>query len=97
MARYNEKRISYAVQEKLLDIFCETLSRLKTKKAIKNFIKSTHNFYSSKVPEISTLARRLYEEHDLKSFYRTFNRLWNSGYHNERVLAIYTLKLYKEQ
>jgi len=63
---------------------------------IKGFIKNTHKFYSSKIPEIKTLAKKLHEEHSLEEFYKVFNKLWRSGYHNERVLAIKTLKLYKE-
>jgi len=63
---------------------------------IKTFIKSSHNFYSEKVPELKVLARRLYEEHSLKSFYPVFNKLWKSGYQGETSLAIYTLQLYKD-
>jgi len=63
---------------------------------IKGFIKNTHKFYSSKIPEIKTLARKLHDEHSLGEFYKVFNKLWKSGYHNERVLAIKTLKLYKD-
>jgi hypothetical protein len=63
---------------------------------IKGFIKNTHKFYSSKIPEIKTLARKLHDEHSLEEFYKVFNKLWKSGYHNERVLAIKTLKLYKD-
>jgi len=63
---------------------------------IKGFIKNTHRFYASKVPEMRTLAKRLHQEHSLEDFYRVFNKLWKSGYHNERVLAIHTLKLYKK-
>lgn len=54
MARYNEKRISYAIQERLIDIFCETLLRLKTKKEIKNFLKDLLNRQ-----ERAMLVRRL--------------------------------------
>ena len=64
---------------------------------IKTFIKSSHNFYSEKVPELKTLAKRLHEEHSLKKFYPVFNKLWNSGYQGEKSLAIYTLQLYKEE
>lgn len=63
---------------------------------VKQFIKSSHNFYGKKNPEIKTLASRLHQEYELRNFYNVFNRLWNSGYHNERVLAICTLELYKE-
>lgn len=63
---------------------------------VKQFIKSSHNFYGKKNPEIKTLASRLHQEYELRNFYNIFNKLWNSGYHNERVLAIYTLELYKE-
>lgn len=63
---------------------------------IKRFIKNTHKFYSLKVPEIKTLAKKLHEDHSLEDFYKVFNKLWKSGYCNERVLAIQALKLYKE-
>ena len=64
---------------------------------IKTFIRNSHNFYSEKVPELKTLAKRLHEEHSLKSFYPVFNRLWKSGYQGEKSLAIYTLQLYKDE
>jgi 3-methyladenine DNA glycosylase AlkD len=64
---------------------------------IKKYIKSSHEFYGTKVPELRVLAKRLHEEYDLKSFYRVFNRFWKSGYHEERSLAIYALELYKEE
>jgi len=38
----------------------------------------------------------LHEEYELKQFYKIFNKLWNSGYDQERSLAIYTLQLYKD-
>ncbi|MDP3244551.1 MAG: YerC/YecD family TrpR-related protein [bacterium] len=43
MARYNEKIIPYALQDRLMDTFCEALSRLKTKSAIRNFLKDLLN------------------------------------------------------
>ena len=64
---------------------------------IKTFINSSHNFYSEKVPELKTLAKRLHQEHSLKKFYPVFNKLWKSGYQGEKSLAIYTLRLYKEE
>lgn len=54
MARYNEKSISYATQERLLDAFCETLSRLKTKTTIRHFLKDLLNRQ-----ERAMLVRRL--------------------------------------
>jgi 3-methyladenine DNA glycosylase AlkD len=64
---------------------------------VKKFIKNSHDFYGEKKPEIKTLAVRLYEEYELNEFYNIFNKLWNSGYHSERVLAVETLELYKEE
>ena len=63
---------------------------------VKKFIKSTHKFYDSKIPEIKTLAKKMHEEYDLKEFYKVFKRLWNSGYYGERSLAIKTLLTYEE-
>lgn len=63
---------------------------------IKRYIKSSHEFYGIKVPELRILAKRLHEEHSLEEFYKVFNRLWKSSYHEEISLAIYTLQLYKK-
>lgn len=54
IARYNEKKVAYPVQDRLMNIFCETLARLKTKKAIRNFLKDLLNRQ-----EHMTLLRRL--------------------------------------
>ena len=54
MVRYNEKRIPYTLQEKLLDRLCETLVTLKTKEAISDFLKDLLNRQ-----ERAMLVRRL--------------------------------------
>jgi len=64
---------------------------------IKKFIKSSHEFYHTNVPEIRTLGKRLHEEYNLKGFYKVFNKLWNSTAPNENSLAVYTLGLYKQE
>lgn len=64
---------------------------------IKRFIKSPYEFYGIHVPEIRTLAKRLHEEHSLKEFYKVFNKLWKSGYHEEMSLALYALQLYEDE
>jgi 3-methyladenine DNA glycosylase AlkD len=64
---------------------------------IKKYIKSPYEFYGIRVPELRVLAKRLHEEHEIKDFYKVFNRLWESGYHEEMSLAIYTLQLYKDE
>jgi 3-methyladenine DNA glycosylase AlkD len=64
---------------------------------IKEYIRSPYEFYGKKVPEMKTLARRLHEEHNLKEFYKVFNKLWGSGNPSESSLAIYTLQLYHEE
>jgi len=66
-------------------------------KDIKQYIRSSHNFYNDKVPEMKTLAKKLYEEQNLKEFYKIFNRLWNSSSLGENSLAIHSLRLYKEE
>lgn len=43
MAKYNEKRISYKTQEKLMDLFCATILQLKNKSSVKNFFKDLLN------------------------------------------------------
>jgi 3-methyladenine DNA glycosylase AlkD len=63
---------------------------------IKKYLKSPYEFYGIHVPEIRTLAKRLHEEHSLKDFYKIFNKLWKSGYHEEMSLALYSLQLYEE-
>lgn len=60
------------------------------------FLKSSHKFFSTRVPELKTMAKKLYEEHSLKEFYKIFNKLWKSGYEKEKSLAIYTLQMYKK-
>lgn len=54
MTRYNEKRLPYSIQERLLDTFCETLCKLKTKNAIRDFLKDLLNRQ-----ERAMLVRRL--------------------------------------
>ena len=63
---------------------------------IKKYICSTHEFYGVKLPELRIMAKKLHEEYELKDFYKVFNRLWGSGYHEEMSLAIYGLQLYKD-
>ena len=64
---------------------------------IKRYIKSPYEFYGVRVPEIRTMAKRLHEEHNLKEFYKIFDRLWKSGYHEEMSLALYALQLYEKE
>lgn len=64
---------------------------------IKKFINSSHEFYSSRVPELKVLANKLHEEHSLKDFYKLFGKFWNSGHAKEVSLGIYTLQLYKDE
>jgi 3-methyladenine DNA glycosylase AlkD len=73
------------------------LSNKEIAEDIKKYIKSSHTFYETKVPEIKILAKKLHDEYNLNEFYKVFNRFWKSGYHSERTLAISTLQLYKEE
>lgn len=43
MAKYNEKKLSYALQEKLLTMFCQRLAKLKSGQAIRDFLKDLMN------------------------------------------------------
>lgn len=43
MARYNEKRIPYPKQDRLMDAFCGMLVSLKSKRAVKDFLKDLLN------------------------------------------------------
>ncbi len=64
-------------------------------KDVKQFIKSNHEFYTDKVPELKVLAVRLHEEYTLNKFYKVFNKFWKSLYPEEICLGVYTLQLYK--
>jgi len=88
---YRDKNMTYKLKRPL-----KKLSDEQFLEDIKRYIKSSYEFYNSKVPELRVLGRRLHEEYELKKFYKVFNKLWNSGYNQERSLAIYTLQLYKE-
>jgi len=43
MAKYNANKVSYQIQERLMDTFCDVLCQLKTKSAIRNFLKDLLN------------------------------------------------------
>lgn len=43
MARFDIDKIPYRKQEQLIDQFCETIVRLRTRKLIKNFLKDLLN------------------------------------------------------
>jgi len=43
MSRYNEKRIPYATQERLMNLFCDMLTQLHTRKTIHDFLKDLLN------------------------------------------------------
>ena len=73
------------------------LSNKQFSEDIKKYIKSPYEFYGLRVPELKTLAKRLHEEHNIRDFYKVFNKLWKSGYHEEMSLAIHTLQLYREE
>ena len=64
---------------------------------IKKYLKSPYEFYGIKVPELRTMAKRMHEEYSLKEFYKVFNKLWASGFHEEMSLALYTLQLYDDE
>lgn len=63
---------------------------------IKKYIKFSHSFYETRVPELKVLAKRLHEEYSLKDFYNVFNKFWMSGSARQMSLAICTLQLYEE-
>ncbi len=64
---------------------------------VKKYIRSPYEFYGIRAPELRTLAKKLHEEYILKDFYKTFDKLWGSGYHEEMSLAIYALQLYGDE
>jgi 3-methyladenine DNA glycosylase AlkD len=76
------------------------LKRLNNKQIaedIKQYLKSPHEFYEVRIPEMKVLAKRLHEEYSLKDFYKVFNKLWKSGRHEEISLAIYAFQLYQDR
>ncbi len=75
----------------------QKLNNKEIEKDIKDYIKTNHKFYKTKLPELKTLSKILYEEHSLEEFYKIFNKLWNSSKELEKTLAIQTLKLYKKE
>lgn len=75
----------------------QKLSDKQFAKDIKRYIKSPYEFYGIRVPEIRDMAKRLHDEHSLNDFYKIFNKLWKSGYHEEMSLALYTLQLYEKK
>ncbi|MGV8151616.1 MAG: DNA alkylation repair protein [Candidatus Nanoarchaeia archaeon] len=64
-------------------------------KDIKEFIRTPVEFYETRMPEIKTMAKRMHEEHSLEDFYKIFDKLWKTGYNQERTLAIHALELYE--
>ena len=75
----------------------KTLSLQNFADDVKQYIRTPHEFYKNKLPELKTLGKRLYEEYKLRDFYRIFNRLWSSGYQKERSLAIHSLEKYEKE
>lgn len=63
---------------------------------IKKYIKSSHSFYETRVPELKVLAKKLHEEYNMKEFYGVFNKFWISRSARQMSLAIYALQMYKE-
>ncbi len=43
MPKYNEKKIPYTTQDRLMDLFCQTILKLNNKGEIKNFLKDLLN------------------------------------------------------
>jgi len=84
--------MTYKIRKQL-----KRLSNKQFAEDIKIYLKSSHEFYGIKVPELRVLAKRLHEEYELRDFYKVFNRLWRSSYHEEVSLAIYTLQLYRKE
>ncbi len=73
------------------------LSNKQVAEDIKRYLKSPYEFYGIKVPELREMAKRLHEEYSLKNFYKVFDKLWKSGFHEEMSLALYTLQLYENE
>ncbi len=83
--------MGYTIKKELKKLSDEHFAR-----DVKRYLKSPYEFYGIRVPELRVMAKRLHEEHDLRDFYRVFNKLWSSGFHEEMSLALYTLQLYED-
>ena len=75
----------------------KTLKGKEFEEDITKYIKSPHDFYGTKVPELRTMAKHLHEDNSLEEFYKIFNNLWKSGYNDKTSLAINALRLYEEE
>lgn len=96
MCSFRERRCLDKMEHKIKKQL-KKLSDRQFSEDIKKYIRSPYEFYGVRVPELRILARRLHEEHSLKEFYKIFNKLWGSGYHEEMSLAIYALQLYEDE
>jgi len=84
--------MSFEIKRKL-----KKLSDKQFAKDIKKYLRSPYEFYGVRVPELRILAKKLYDENNLNDFYKVFNKLWYSKYHEERSLAIYALQSYEKE
>lgn len=75
----------------------KTLKNKELMEDIEKYLKSPHEFYGTKVPELKTMAKHLHEDNSLDEFYKIFNNLWESGYNDKMSLAINALKLYEDE
>lgn len=81
MSRYNEKKLNYDVQEKLLNILCKILFKLETPGAIKKFLKDLLNRN-----ERTMLVRRLFIAEMLLDK-RTYNEIKNQLHCGKSTIA----------
>ena len=84
--------MSFEIKRKL-----KKLSDKQFAKDIKKYLRSPYEFYGVRVPELRILTKKLHDENNLNDFYKVFNKLWYSKYHEERSLAIYALQSYEKE
>ncbi len=62
----------------------------------KRYLKSPFEFYGLRVPELRKIAKE-YKNLELSEIYCLFNELWNSGNHEEKLMAIFLLASKEKQ
>jgi 3-methyladenine DNA glycosylase AlkD len=65
-------------------------------KKIKIYLKSPFDFYGIKVPELRKIAKE-YKNLPISEVYKMFNNLWDSSYHEEKMLALFVLSLKRKE
>jgi 3-methyladenine DNA glycosylase AlkD len=63
---------------------------------VKKYLKSPYNFYGVPVPQLRKIAKK-YKDLEVYPTFNLFDELWNSGNHEEMMLALYLLTNHKKK